>query len=114
MKAIVEPLPLVPATWMVGGSRRWGSPRAARMRHIRSSDRSMRLGCNAVSRATMESIAVICSLQARYRIGEWRYRRPCESDDDVYPALGSGKLSAGGFGRALVKSLQRFASVGRR
>jgi hypothetical protein len=33
---------------------------------------------------------------------------------DAYPALGSGKLSAGGFARALVKILQRFASVGRR
>src|SRR5215468_3739490 len=59
MNAMVEPLPLVPATWMVGGSRRCGSPSAARMCHIRSSDRSMRFGCNAVSRATMESMALI-------------------------------------------------------
>src|SRR5436309_7300410 len=59
MNAMVEPLPLVPATWITGGSRRCGSPSAARMRHIRSSDRSMRLGCSCVSRATMESIAVI-------------------------------------------------------
>src|SRR5262249_6053152 len=29
------------------------------MRHMRSSDRSMRLGCNAVSRATMDSMGVM-------------------------------------------------------
>src|SRR5438552_17653639 len=66
MNAMVEPLPLVPATWITGGSRRCGSLSAARMRHIRSSDRSMRLGCSCVSRATMESIAVMFStLHAR-------------------------------------------------
>src|SRR5262245_49440559 len=59
MNAMVEPLPLVPATWITGGSCRSGWPSAARMRCIRSSERSMRLGCNAVSRATMESMGVM-------------------------------------------------------
>src|SRR6266545_5745159 len=59
MKAMVEPLPFVPATWIVGGSCRSGWPSAARMRHMRSSDRSIRFGCNAVSRATMDSMGVM-------------------------------------------------------
>src|SRR2546423_7277348 len=78
MKAMVEPLPLVPATWMVGGSLRCGSPSAVRMRHIRSSDRSMRFGCNVVSRATIESMAV---MQASSRNGAWRYAGRAKSDD---------------------------------
>ena len=61
MKATVEPLPLVPATWITGGSLRSGWPSAASMRSMRSSDRSMRLGCSAISRATMESMAVMQS-----------------------------------------------------
>src|SRR5262249_15570101 len=57
--AMVEPLPLVPATWITGGSLRCGWPSAARMRHIRSSERSISLGCSAASRATIESIWVM-------------------------------------------------------
>src|SRR5262245_16492697 len=41
---------------MTGGSRRSGSPSAPSSRWTRSSDRSIRLGCRLVSRATMESI----------------------------------------------------------
>ena len=44
----------------------------------------------------------------------WRMAAVRNPMMDIYPALGSGKLSAGGFARALLKSLQRFASVGRR
>src|SRR5215471_20839494 len=40
---------------MTGGSRRSGCPSRSRMRHIRSSDRSMRLGCSASSRARIAS-----------------------------------------------------------
>ena len=57
MNAMVEPLPLVPATWITGGSLRSGCPSAASSRHIRSSERSISLGCSASSRATMESMA---------------------------------------------------------
>src|SRR6202521_4501593 len=56
MNAMVEPLPLVPATWITGGRCRSGWPSASRMRHMRSSVRSIRLGCSANSRETMESI----------------------------------------------------------
>src|SRR5215831_17830142 len=59
MKATVEPLPLVPATWITGGSCRSGWPSAPRMRHMRSSDRSMRLGCRASSRARIASTWVM-------------------------------------------------------
>src|ERR1700694_2032406 len=59
MKAMVEPLPLVPAIWITGGRRRSGWPSASRMRHIRSSERSISLGCSVVSRASVESIGVI-------------------------------------------------------
>src|SRR5882757_3669677 len=59
MKAMVEPLPLVPATWITGGNCRSGWPSAARMRHIRSSVRSISLGCSAVSRESVESMAVM-------------------------------------------------------
>ena len=45
--ASVEPLPLVPATWTTGGSRRSGWSSAASSRSIRPSERSMRLGCSA-------------------------------------------------------------------
>ena len=50
MNAMVEPLPLVPATWMTGGSLRSGWPSAASSRHMRSSERSISLGCSASSR----------------------------------------------------------------
>src|SRR5262249_39299108 len=83
MNAMVEPLPLVPATWIAGGSCRSGWPSAARMRHIRSSERSMRLGCNAVSRATMESMGVmhtrLRSLRPRPATGGTR-----EHDSSIY------------------------------
>src|SRR5216683_6010329 len=71
MKAMVEPLPLVPATWITGGSRRCGFPSASSMRHIRSSERSLSFGCSVVSRATVESMGVIpgadCSRLRRNR-----------------------------------------------
>ena len=57
MNAMVEPLPLVPATWITGGSLRSGWPSAAEQPPIRSSDRSIRFGCSVSSRATMASIA---------------------------------------------------------
>ena len=56
---MVDPLPLVPATWITGGRRRSGWPSRSSSRHMRSSDRSMRLGCSAVSRATMASMGVM-------------------------------------------------------
>ncbi len=43
-KAAVEPLPLVPAMWMVGGSLRWGSPMALRRGHNLLSERSIDFG----------------------------------------------------------------------
>src|SRR5262249_3430354 len=46
--------------------------------------------------------------------GALRWRTPREPKDGRQPAAGSGNFSTGGFGRALVSSLQRFASVGRR
>ena len=55
MKAMVEPLPLVPATWITGGSRRSGSPSAASSRWMRPSERSIILGCSARKRARMAS-----------------------------------------------------------
>jgi len=65
MNAIVEPLPLVPATWSTGGRRCSGWSSAARMRHMRSSARSIRLGCSAKSRETMESIWLMQGACAR-------------------------------------------------
>jgi len=44
MNAVVEPLPLVPAIWMTGASRRSGWPRSAISRSTRSSDRSISFG----------------------------------------------------------------------
>src|SRR5437660_4778657 len=56
---MVEPLPLVPATWITGGRLRWGWPSASRMRHMRSSERSISRGCNPRRRATMDSMGVM-------------------------------------------------------
>src|ERR671932_1628253 len=53
MKATVEPLPWVPATWITGGSRRSGWPRAASSRSMRPSDRSIALGCSPIRRSRM-------------------------------------------------------------
>src|SRR6187401_2133108 len=57
MKAISEPLPLVPATWTTGGRRRSGWPRAASSRSMRPSDRSMDCGCSALRRSSSVTLA---------------------------------------------------------
>ena len=54
--ATTEPLPLVPATWTTGGSRRSGWPSAASSRSMRPSDRSMTLGCSDVRRSRTRSL----------------------------------------------------------
>src|SRR5258708_29430227 len=91
MKAMVEPLPLVPATWIVGGSRRSGCPSAARMRHIRSSDRSIRLGCNAVSRATVVSIGGMSSSFPGDPLGTARRAGARRARTEGRTSAGSGK-----------------------
>src|SRR5690606_37214308 len=56
IRATVEPLPLVPATWTTGGSLSCGFPSAAHKARIRSSDKSMRWGCRARRRSEIGSI----------------------------------------------------------
>src|SRR6476620_4602492 len=65
---MVEPLPLVPAIWIVGGSCCSGCPSEPRMRRIRSSERSINFGCSDVRRATMESIGV---MQLFFSVADW-------------------------------------------
>ncbi len=69
MVAMVEPLPLVPATWITGGSRRSGCPNAASRRWIRPSDKSMVRGCSARKRAIRASEDSIKGLARRSRGG---------------------------------------------
>src|SRR5439155_22068891 len=57
--ATVDPLPLVPATWITGGRWFWGAPRRASIACIRPSDRSIFFGCSAMKRAMMASESVI-------------------------------------------------------
>src|ERR1700732_124630 len=52
---MVEPLPLVPATWITGGRCCCGSPSAASSRRTRSSERSISLGWNSSSRRRTSS-----------------------------------------------------------
>src|ERR1700722_15067611 len=58
-KAQAEPLPLVPATWIPGGSLRCGLPREASSRRMRSSARSIFLGCSASRRLSTASLRVV-------------------------------------------------------
>src|ERR1700744_4566434 len=58
-KAQAEPLPLVPATWITGGSFRCGLPSAPRRRRMRSSARSIFLGCSANRRFSTASLRVV-------------------------------------------------------
>src|SRR5580698_7116730 len=58
-KAQAEPLPLVPATWITGGSFRCGLPREASSRRMRSSARSIFLGCSARRRLSTASLRVV-------------------------------------------------------
>src|SRR6516165_7403735 len=53
---MTEPLPLVPATWTTGGRRRSGWPRRSSRRQVRSSERSMILGCSLVSSSRTRSL----------------------------------------------------------
>ncbi len=55
MNAMVEPLPLVPATWITGGRRRSGWFSRDSSRSIRPSDRSMVRGWSARNRAMRAS-----------------------------------------------------------
>src|SRR5215510_15406366 len=119
MKAMVEPLPLVPATWITGGSRRCGWPSAPRMLHIRSSERSISFGCSAVSRATMESMEDMNLAGPsperqfplyRSKDTELCAQRLCGAPDGRaaramrqdcagnHSVIGTGKVSAGAFG----------------
>src|ERR1700739_159162 len=54
---MVEPLPLVPATWKTGGRGRSGLPGALSRASIRPSDRSMLLGCSRPRPASAASRA---------------------------------------------------------
>src|SRR5579885_1599659 len=53
---MTDPLPLVPATCTTGGRRRSGWPRRSSRRQVRSSERSMILGCSLVSRSRTRSL----------------------------------------------------------
>src|SRR5665213_3622228 len=55
-KAQAEPLPLVPATWITGGNFRCGFPSSDNSRRMRSSARSIFLGCSANSRSRMAEL----------------------------------------------------------
>src|ERR1700685_1693195 len=55
-KAQAEPLPLVPATWITGGNFKCGFPSSDNSRRIRSSARSIFLGCSAKSRSRMAEL----------------------------------------------------------
>src|SRR5262249_10673565 len=61
---MTEPLPLVPATWITGGRRRSGWPRRSSKRQVRSSERSMILGCSLVSRSRTRSLPCVVSADA--------------------------------------------------
>src|SRR5262249_31552513 len=65
------------------------------MRHMRSSDRSMRLGCNAVSRATMDSMGV---MSWSFHATPWRAARGALA----VGGRAAGWTSAGGGERQLV------------
>src|SRR3979409_810917 len=58
-KAQTEPLPLVPATWITGGSLSCGLPRADSSRRMRSSARSIFLGCSDRRRLSTVSLRVV-------------------------------------------------------
>src|SRR5882757_6800228 len=58
-KAQAEPLPLVPATWITGGSLSCGLSRAESSRRMRSSARSIFLGCNDSRRLSTASLRVV-------------------------------------------------------
>src|SRR5512133_480873 len=77
MNAMVEPLPFVPATWIVGGRRRSGCPRALSRRSMRPSDRSMVFGCRARKRAISASEVLIrpCAIAPLFRRLRQRNRR---------------------------------------
>src|SRR5260221_6415518 len=76
MKAMVDPLPLVPATWIVGGRRFCGSPRDVSNRSMRPSDRSIFLGCSGRKRERIVSVSIICyrlaSAKGLHRQRAWR------------------------------------------
>jgi hypothetical protein len=55
MNEIVEPLPLVPATWITGGRAFCGLPSRSSTCHMRSSDRSIFFGWSARKRAIIAS-----------------------------------------------------------
>ena len=58
-KAAAEPLPLVPAMWITGGSRSCGLPSRSSSRVMRSSDRSKPFGCSASRRSISRSAALV-------------------------------------------------------
>ena len=95
---MVEPLPLVPATWMTGGTRLSGWPRRSSTRRMRSSDRSMRLGCSASSRARIESTGVI---------GVRRYSAAAAVGGKASAGLGLGHLTGGRLAQHAAKPRQR-------
>src|SRR5919202_4569043 len=84
MKAMVEPLPLVPAKWITGGSRRSGWPSAARSLSMRPSERSIAFGCSPISRSRMgwtrfmRSIGGLGRAVARLGRGRQLHQQPAE------------------------------------
>src|ERR1700722_13880107 len=90
MKATVEPLPLVPATWTTGGRRSCGAPRSASRRWMRPSDRSMTRGCSGAKRAVMVSVWFTRALRNR------RWAAPLRCRDATRKQAHSMKLSGGG------------------
>src|SRR6516225_60187 len=112
------------------------------MRHMRSSERSMRLGCSALSRSMMESTGIggtdMVMRRARspppcgegLGVGVDVVARDLRKTTTPLPNpppqggreqarratlhyAGTGKLSSGTRGLALVKTRHKFASVGR-
>ena len=115
MKAMVEPLPLVPATWITGGSRARGWPSASRMRHIRSSERSISFGCSAVSRATMESTEVMSrAIIPRNEARTATVRRRWRSRGEDYALAGSRTASRRRLERLRRRLGQQPAQIGQR
>ena len=68
-KAVTDPLPLVPATWITGASRSCGSPKARKSRRIRSSDKSIASGCSDFKRCRM---SVLLSMHTRPQLHDAR------------------------------------------
>ena len=115
---MVEPLPLVPATWITGGSRRSGWPSRSSMRHMRSSERSMLFRMQRRAAARLSNRAVIGCVRRRARRS--RGRRPAHRRcrQPVVGCIGrrrrrsvpAARRSSAG---ALVSSRHSRASVGR-